>query len=560
MDEKSRGRLLLGVAGVFFVLSWGISLRVPPWPDFYNELSALVSLLALAAWLISRSASLSFSSGVLFVFAASFIPLVQYMGGVIQFFGDMVMSSAYIALFGLSILIGVNLRDQVEEAARKIAYLLLCAALLSFFLALHQWLNLTHLGVWLIDVPPNGRPHSNIGQPNNLATLFCLGLAALVYLRARVRLSLSVYFFLGLSFACGIAMTRSRTALLILLVLFVWFVFWRSRIGLKVRLVELLSVLAVSVVLWWVWPALSDVLLLSADSAMGRAHESLGGDLRLEVWRQMLYALWAQPLGYGWGQLGYAQLAVIHDMPGVNAPFAYAHNIVLDLLVWNGLVLGGVLLIVISVWMIRALLGLKSHEHWFLYLVVLLIGTHSLLEFPHAYLYFLLTLGVCAGLVAQPGRIALNLSRKTASVFLLMSVLVTAWVTIEFHVVEADYRQMRYESIGIAPKSPRGTAPEVVLLTQQREFIRFARTEARENMEQSELRWMQRIAHRYPYSPSLLRYALALGLNHQPELAALELKKLIRLQPDGRYEETREVWSSLQEQFSQLADIPFPTP
>lgn len=70
------------------------------------------------------------------------------------------------------------------------------------------------------------------------------------------------------------------------------------------------------------------------------------------MWHQMLLAIKEQPLlGYGWNQVGVAQLSVYLDYPTTEWT-EHSHNILLDLLIWNGIPLGiliiGFYMVVIS--------------------------------------------------------------------------------------------------------------------------------------------------------------------------------------------------------------------
>lgn len=315
---------------------------------------------------------------------------------------------------------------------------------------------------------------------------------------------------------------------------------------------------AVFAVLWAGWPTVSGWLYLGAEPTVARLQGTFTGEIRLVLWQQLLDAVWRQPIfGYGWNQVSAAQVAVVAEYPNI-APAEYAHNLVIDLLVWNGVPLGGMIVLAMAGWFVMQMRRINSPESWFALLFILLIVTHGMVELPHAYAYFLLPAGLCVGILSRQERVAFNLSRRTYAAVVAMSIVVAGWIFVEYQKIEADHQLMRFESIGLEQRSADSVAPKVVLLTQLEAFIRFARTQAREGMTEEELRWMEQVAHRYPYPPALMRYALALGLNHRPQEAALELRRLKQIQPAARFEEVRDVWPSLLIRYPRLGKVALP--
>ncbi|MCY1549845.1 hypothetical protein D9M68_860470 [compost metagenome] len=111
---------------------------------------------------------------------------------------------------------------------------------------------------------------------------------------------------------------------------------------------------------------------------------------------------------------------------------------------------------------------------------------------------------------------------------------------------------MRFENARIGTLKAEQRAPGVVVLSQVREFIRFARTPATEYMNSEELEWMRKIAQRNPYPWSLFRYALALGLNGQFDAAREQLLILRNLHGDKHYADGIQALRVLEERYPQL--------
>jgi hypothetical protein len=64
---------------------------------------------------------------------------------------------------------------------------------------------------------------------------------------------------------------------------------------------------------------------------------------------------------------------------------------------------------------------------------------------------------------------------------------------------------------------------------------------------------MEAVAHRYPYSPNLFHYAVALALNGQPDQAKLELMRLRALHGEVLYREALRGIASISEHYPELA-------
>lgn len=519
-----------------------------------------MGLLALALALYVGRKSLLLPPAALFIVCSSLIPLAQFAFGQISFFGDALIAACYLVALGSSVVLGFN-AVRVWGASRVndvMAWVVLVGALVSVMLATYQWLGLTQFGVWLMDSPP-GRVYANLAQPNNLATLFCLGLAGAIYLRERELFGRSVLALLAVLLFAGVAMTRSRAALMIATLIAGWILWGRGRCGLKGTLSEVIVGGLIFTLMWLGWAELSNLLYLDAEPSIVRLQTMLGGELRLLLWQQMLDALSLQPLaGFGWGQVSVAQMAVVTDYPPTS-PIEYAHNFMLDILIWNGWVLGGLLLVAVGWWVMGAIREVNSSSAWFALLVVMVVGLHGMFELPHAYLYFLLPVGLCVGVVChENGAKAFVIPRMAYAFVVALASIATVWVVADYKTIELDYRLMRFEAMGIERRDPGAIAPHVTLLTNQREFIKFARTQAREGMPKAEIMWMEKVAHRYSSAPALLRYALALGLNDQPELAALELKRLKHIYPVMGFDEVRRNWAALVAQYPRLEKVEFP--
>lgn len=549
------------LVGAFLAIyGWNVVHHAPPWTAFYNDSLAILGLLMLGLGIYLQAESesstvipLTGSCAILF----ALVPPIQFAIGLIYFNGDALLSSSYLLLLAAAIICGKQLAGSAgARLPDSLATVCLIGALIAATLATHQWLRLDQIGIWLTDIPPEGRPYANLNQPNNLATLLCCGLASALYLRERGWFGRSVFILLFLLLLSGVAMTRSRMALFIVLSMALWAAWGTKRIRLQISRPEIFGLSLTAYILWASWPTVSEWLHLYAAPTTQRL-ANVGTDVRFIIWQQLLDAATRAPLlGYGWNQVSVAQITVAAEYPQ-SIFVEHAHNIVIDLMIWNGVFLGGIAVLFCAYWLITRMWRINSIEAWFALMIVLAVVTHGMFELPLEYAYFLIPVGLCMGIVESrhPSAWTTTIPRWMFGTAVGIGICLFGWIFFEYQVIEADHRRMRFEAAGIESRPSVPIAPDVVLLTQQREFIRFARTQAREGMSDKELEWMRQVAHRYPYPPALFRYALALGLNNKPAAAALELRRLKQLHPPERFQEAKDGWYSLSEKHPQLSQI-----
>ena len=186
---------------------------------------------------------------------------------------------------------------------------------------------------------------------------------------------------------------------------------------------------------------------------------------------------------------------------------------------------------------------------------------HAMLEFPLEYAYFLLPVGLMVGMVgtfASPLP-AMRVPRWiSASCVAALAGLLT-WVAVDYWRIEETSRAMRFQLARIGGAQAVVPAPDVSLLTQQREFWRFARTAPTRNLSEDDLDWMKRVATRYAYPPSLYRYALAAGMNRRPAEAASTLAHLCKVHSKEKCQEAKAAWIRMAEgDYPELGSVELP--
>ncbi|MFI5443785.1 Wzy polymerase domain-containing protein [Polaromonas sp. UC242_47] len=517
---------------------------------------AIVLLMVSIALMFFARSSVRWHWAAVVVAGMACVPLIQYGFGQIPFFGVAWINATYLLGLCTALLLGAYWERASPGQCADFLFLALgLAGMVSVGIQIHQWLLFDSLEFWVNKAL--GRPYGNLGQPNQLATLLVLGLLGCSWGFVRKQLSAWSSILLAGFFLLGIALTQSRTGWLnvsiFILAMFCWG--WtRSQKRIMVTAVGLGTFFVVCVLgLSW----LSDLLQLTgAYDLSGRFSEQA----RPVIWRLLADAAWEKPwFGYGWGQTGFAHLQVAASHPFLGVIFFEAHNLFLDLILWNGIPLGVFVVVAMTWWLAAATRAVKGVSDAILLLFLLVLGVHAMLEYPLHYAYFLLPAGLVAGVlnVRLKFRPAFISAHWVCMVVLLGSGAMLAVTVRDYIRVESSFADLRFEKARIHTNNP-GSAPELWVLTQLREMIIFGRTEARPNMSDQELVWMRDVTKTYPSPYNAHKLALALALNGQGVEAQLWLKNLCKAFPVQFCEGTRITWAQKALKEPAIAAVPWP--
>jgi len=285
-------------------------------------------------------------------------------------------------------------------------------------------------GIWVAASGIPGRAVGNLRQPNHLSSLLlwsCIATIALLELRqlGRRRAALALA-----AFAFGVVLTASRTGLVSVLLLALWGLADR-RLSRPARVLLVLAPL-VYAASWW---GMAEWAKLSQHNFGGTARlaESDISGSRFGIWKNTLALIQAHPWsGVGFGEFNFAW--TLTPFPGrPTAFFDHTHNLPLQLAVELGLPLA-LLVIALLLWG----LARAAWSAWIVedadastaqraaVLVVVMIGLHSLLEYPLWYSYFLLPTAWAFGFALRgaAGAELTQTPRRAAAAWLVTSGLV----------------------------------------------------------------------------------------------------------------------------------------
>ena len=419
--SDAASQILHGLALAILVLPWLLTHSQPPAATFFNQAAAWAAwglmLWVLAAAAVPRALHLRWR------------PVAPALAAIALFAG----ASAWAALggslpaslglgigltllgTGIALAAGVVLASQgrvVTVMACIVVPVVVAATLSAGIAALQLYVPGWDGNAWAATAPQPGRAAGNLRQPNHLSSLAVWALVGLVWLAESRRLPRVMALALMLVMVAVVMATGSRTGLLGLGLLALWGLLDR-----RLRPSMRGTLLLLPLVWWAVWKANQgwSAAQQVAGTVAGAVRPLAEGDIssaRFSIWSDTLALIRAHPWsGVGVGEFNFAwSLTPFPERSFLF--FDHAHNLPLHLLAELGIPLGGLVIAGLCLGLWRAFraagqagdaaeaLALRSA-----FMLLLLIGVHSLLEYPLWYAYFLLPTALALGLcLAGPAR------------------------------------------------------------------------------------------------------------------------------------------------------------
>ncbi|MDG9858814.1 Wzy polymerase domain-containing protein [Acinetobacter ursingii] len=391
------------LASILMSLAWLSPDHAFPWLTFSSEMLSFVAVLSLLVGLSDQNFRVSKIQWL--ALPITIIPLLQWMCGLVLDFSSALLFSFYLLGFWFVTLAAYNLGLQTDRAKlfTRICYVLLITSVISSVIAILQWLNLDQYMYGVMELRAGNRPFANFAQPNNMSTFLVMGLMACLYLFEQQKLKKSLLILASVLILFAIALSQSRTAWVVCLFFMAYWTYKTYKHPVRLRIPYMLLWVITFAVMIAILPIINNFI-----SALGAtqivetasvAERATSGYLRFEIWTQMLLAIQQHPLsGYGWGQTSLAQLTIFNLHPS-HEWVTSGHNILLDIIVWNGLPIGLLIIGFMACWILWLNYKAKSLESIIALLMVGAILIHALLEFPLRYAYFLFPLGFLLGFV-----------------------------------------------------------------------------------------------------------------------------------------------------------------
>jgi hypothetical protein len=566
-----KGRFLLALAfGALASLAlagaWLAPNHYPPWTSFHGEAAGFAALILFSAARLAWPSPLVAVRAPWLAFATIALIAIQFAAGQIPYRGDALLTSMYVGGWALAWWLGANSRGlgTRHEPIAVLAWIVVIAAALAVVVAHLQWLRMEQvLGIFAAERGPDMRAYSNLGQPNHLASLMMMATALALLLRATGRLGTVGCVVLVVWFSWGLTLSESRSGLLSAFCMGALAVAKGREVAALPRARWVALWLACLAALALAWPAINEALYLQSPRGALAARDSA----RQVIWKQCVAGIEQSPwVGYGVRQSMVGQKAGAATIDGWQMS-DYAHNIVLDLMLWVGVPLGLLIAGAAAAWLVRLLLRTQGAIEVLLFGSILPLLVHSMFEFPFAYSYFLFP-GTCVAallarmqrerLAAAPVRGATHAARWRVAAALVLFGATSVAIVQEYLLAEEDYRVMRFELRRVG-RTPEGyEAPHLVLLTQLDEMLKLGRVVPRENMPRAEIDRLREGSVHFGWATLHLVYAMSLAMNGDPHQAEKELRLLRASYGEESYATARQLWTGMQAQHPALAAVRLP--
>lgn len=409
--QEATSRVRNGLSMVAVVLPTLLAFNLPPSPTLINQLLALALWGGFAAMLQptgdpGRRASL-WGSRPLLLALVPLLLAVPWSWGWGSLPGGLALSAiGFVLGAGVIVVAGAAVQtrgDAVETFAGVCFGFVIAGALNVAIAAVQVFVPEAADGELIARSSLAGRGVGNLRQPNHLASLLLWAAIAVVGLIELRRLPLTAGAALLGSMLFGVVLSGSRTGLLGALLLALWALADR-RLSRSVRAMLLFAPVFTASA----WGALAGWAHATGHAFGGEGRLSAVGDpssSRFAIWRDATAMLACEPwTGVGLGEFNLAwTLSPFPDRP--SAFFDHTHNLPLQLLVELGLPLGALALVLLLCAFVAAArrawgcdddVGVARRTA---FMIVLMIGMHSMLEYPLWYAYFLLPAAFAWGFV-----------------------------------------------------------------------------------------------------------------------------------------------------------------
>lgn len=282
---------------------------------------------------------------------------------------------------------------------RSVALAWLVAASVNALIGLLQYFDATTWAGQWVNHTAIGEAFGNLRQRNQFATLMNIGLAALLWLAAKLPrptpktpwltlLLLAAAVLMG----TGNAASSSRTGLMQLVLIAALTVWWWHQasgpFGRTKLLMPVFQVLLMALVSYTVALLLLPLLAGLDPLASGAWARLRSGDTpcasRLTLWDNVLHLIAQKPwLGWGWGELDYAHFMTLYPGARFCDILDNAHSLPLHLAVELGLPLA-LLVCGAAAWLVWCTQPWRELDasRQLAWAVLAVIGLHSLLEYP----------------------------------------------------------------------------------------------------------------------------------------------------------------------------------
>lgn len=502
------------ISGLFFILAIINPNRYIPITSFLSQSLAFIAVFCSAIYFLNKKIYIPYILLPLGVII--FVPVIQYVVGQVYYLQNSLLPAFYLLMCLMVCALSYSYckyQNPVYGQEKLMQYtscVIAIAGVISSIYAVCQWLHINFNATIILNLVGN-RPYANLEQPNLLSTLLIASFISLLYLFLKNRQAKFIIILLMGLVLFSVILTQSRTAWIVSILLLIYFWIKQHKKQLSIERKCLISWFA----LYWMGviflPDLErtltiifpDLFILSSNTVVER---STTGYLRLNIWQEIIYAISLKPwTGYGWMQTASAQYAAMIQYPHSEA-IRSAHNIILDVYAWTGLVIGT---LIIGYWgylYFRLMKLAKNLENICAFAIISAILVHAMLEFPLFYAYFLIIIAILVGLILS----FQTKNKKDIELYHSVKIIYTLGIAVFCCTFYQYYHYTEKTNWSFLDR---------LNLTYQ-----FTHTDFRAKITEQQLNEYQKVVESLLYEPYLVRYALMLAYNGKKEQAIYQLQ------------------------------------
>lgn len=388
------------VAALAVASVWIFPFTEGPSPDALQQIYAATAL-PLAAMLFGFNPV----SRQTFWFLCAALILMAFAGS--TYWANQIFGMSALLIGGIACHLGVRLRQSLSGLVCLIGAILF-ASVVNACEGLLQWFGLvSSLWPWVVEPERRGVAFGAFRQLNLFSSFLCIGVICAIWLLHLRKLSEPLVWFLASILVLGVAASGSRTGGIELLALVMLAWVYRQQ--------QTAAVTRVMIGQFFIFCAATMLLPFAAElhgfefaTSLSRAGQSSQYS-RLTLWSNAIDMIAARPWGgWGWAEIGYAHYTANFGIR-FGELVGNAHNLPLQIAVEFGLPTS-IFVISITLWSVfkgRPWLvatgadlatdsGLENRSFAWAILLIL-VGIHSMLEFPLWYVGFIFLVGFAIG-------------------------------------------------------------------------------------------------------------------------------------------------------------------
>ncbi|WP_180036914.1 MULTISPECIES: PglL family O-oligosaccharyltransferase [unclassified Acinetobacter] len=357
---------------LFIVLSFLNNEHYFPWTTFDSEVYVFCAIFfAFIIFFFRLPKKIKISDLSFLLFFLLLISLFHY--NYYEFKQNYFAFNIYLIL---TLIFSIISTDKNRELIDFLIFSIFISSILTVIIAVIQFFNLEYIST-LIRENDSSRYAGNLGQPNHMGTLMLMGFYSCLYIYNKYKFYLILIFIPLIVF--GMVVTQSRTIWIAIFVSLIVLILKWKYINKEIRF----SILSLPVV----YILINQFLKISTTSGIDVGQREPVDSARISLLYDFLRVIpEINIFGIGFKNIEYYHFIYGEDF---NRRIISYHNIIMDMSAIFGIP-GLIFCFYILFSLIIIFMGLKEESNILIYMIIIVVVNHSMLEFPLYYAYFIL--------------------------------------------------------------------------------------------------------------------------------------------------------------------------